>query len=271
MFLLGFPGMSNLCKEGGDGYRWPCYDATWEFSKDILYLQVDFNYALVLDCVVACFGSDLVPAHHVCKVWLHNVWFYIYAWFKCWYCKYRVWFSGYNPILLFLLIILTASLVYLYLKRGIWAFRYNLAFFNFSLHRSESPPSGGALRCSWSGFPTMTSIMIHLLDISNLLWFQCFQTGIKDKLTVGTCLLESVLFQNLSTCLLTVHQPSSAPRVHCRYKSAPYLRFLVTVRLICRLRKNQLSFVGFVSLFLVMSISFIKALGLPSHVSDAWS
>lgn len=50
--------MSNLCKEGGDGYGWPCYDATREFSKDILYLQVDFSYASVLGCVVACFGSD---------------------------------------------------------------------------------------------------------------------------------------------------------------------------------------------------------------------
>jgi hypothetical protein len=61
------PGMSYLCKEGGDGYSWPCYDATREFSKDILYLQVDFSYALVSDCVVACFGSDLVPAHYAAR------------------------------------------------------------------------------------------------------------------------------------------------------------------------------------------------------------
>jgi hypothetical protein len=82
MLLLGFPGMSNLCKEGGDGYGWPCYDATREFSKDILYLQVDFSYASVLGCVVTCFGSDsdllIMSARSGC-IMLDS----IYMWFKC--------------------------------------------------------------------------------------------------------------------------------------------------------------------------------------------
>lgn len=72
MLLLVFSGMSNLCEEGWNGYREPYYDATWEFFKDILYWKLSLYccYASALNCVVTCFGFDLVPAYGVCNVWL---------------------------------------------------------------------------------------------------------------------------------------------------------------------------------------------------------
>jgi hypothetical protein len=81
------------------------------------------------------------------------------------------------------------------------------------------------------------------------------------------------LFKNLSSCLLTFHQPSSVPCVHCHYKSSPYLHFPVILLfdLSVAYAKSSFLFWTFVSLFLIMSISSIKALGFPSHVCDAWS